>query len=279
MSPRDWRPITWLFVVFNIAMAIWFVTTVGGSEPVPVDECGAAAGDRSVCELEQNARSVSVPGGGENLGIWLGGSILLAVLWWATNQDIPHRPVWKVVKTVIGVALGGIMLVAGFMSLGDEARRSQARSALALFAEHLSDYTRDDTRSAGTSPYIHGRVIPVLVPTLTGIEGASINERLYLRLAGDLRAASPDEVATVVWTECGWSDSLYMGDFGSVTTYHQCECKVRLVDLSTDPPTAVRASRRFDMGDPPETLSADASRYSDCPWRDIASYLKELPRS
>jgi len=277
MSPRDWRPITWLLIVFTVAMAIWFVAAFRSTGGLSVTDCREAGEARAVCELEQGARALD-PGPAAIMGLWMGGAALLTVAWWATNRGIPHRRIWLVVKTVIGLALSGFLLLAGIIVYIHDSQESRALSALPGFEEHLSDYTPDITRPSAADPYLRDGVITLLVPRSTGVEGASINGRLYQMLPSGLRAGSPGEVSMVVRTECWWAGHLYMGNIGMSTTYYECQCEVELVDMSASPPTAVEVDRQFGTDDLPEEITAGDSYRWGCPWHDMATYLAALPR-
>jgi hypothetical protein len=259
-------------------MAIWFVATLQGTGGLSARTCEDAAEARAVCELERDAQAVD-PGPTAILLLWAGGAALLAVVWWATYRDIQHRPVWLVVKIVIGVALGGIILVTGIWGYFHDSRESRALSALPDFEAHLSDYTPDATQPSGADPYTQAGVITVLVPDPGGMENASINRRLYQLLPSDLRAGGPDQVSMVVRTECGWTGHLYLSNIGLSSTYYECRCEVALVDLSASPPTVVQVDRLFDAGELPENITEDGDRYRwGCPWHDISAYLAALPR-
>jgi len=277
MSPRDWRPITWVLIVFTVAMAIWFAATLRSTGALSARGCEDAAEARAVCELGGDAQAVD-PGPTAILLLWVGGAGLLAVVWWATNRDIPHRRIWLVVKTVIGLALGGIILVTGIWGYFHDSRESRALAALPDFEARLSDYLPDATQPSAADPYTRAGVITVLVPDPGGVENASINGRLYQFLSSDLRAGGPDQVGMVVRTECGWTGHQYMSNIGVSSTYYECECKLVLVDLSTSPPAAVEVNRLFGTGDLPENITGDDDHYRwGCPWHDIAAYLATLP--
>jgi hypothetical protein len=277
MQPREWRPITWVIVVFTVAMAIWFVAALkatGGLDAVTCEDTGEA---RGVCELEREAQALD-PGPTSILALWMGGAAVLAVVWWATNRDIPHRRIWLVVKTVIGLGVSGIMLVAGIVGYLDDSQESRALSALPGFDEHLTDYTPAATRPSAADPYLQDGVITLLVPRSTGVEDASINGRLYQILPSGLRAGSPGEVSMVVRTECWWAGHSYMHNIGISSNYYECKCEVELVDMSASPPTAVEVDRQFGTDDLPEEITAGDHYRWGCPWHDIATYLRGLPR-
>ena len=256
MSPRDWRPITWLLIVFTVAMAIWFVATLR-EQPAPFRSrtCEDAGEARAVCELEGDAQALD-PGPMAILVLWMGGAALLAVVWWVTNRDIPHRRIWLVVKTVIGLASA-----ASSWSPGSSGTSTTARSP---------GRSRHCPTSRSTSPTTHltppgprrptrtlrDGVITLLVPRSTGVEDASINGRLYQMLPSGLRAEGPDEVSMVVRTECWWAGHLYMNNIGASSTYYECQCEVGLVDLAASPPTVVEVDRQFGTGDLPENITA-----------------------
>ena len=277
MSPREWRPITWVIVVFTVAMAIWFVAALkatGSFDPITCEDAGEA---RGVCVLEKDAQALD-PGPSSILLVWMGGAAVLALVWWVTNRDIPHRRIWFVLKTVIGLALSGLLLLVGIVGYIQDSQESRALSALPGFEEHLSDYTPDITRPSAADPYLRDGVITLLVPRSTGVEDASINGRLYQMLPSGLRAGSPGEVSMVVRTECWWAGHSYMSDIGMSSNYYECQCEVGLVDMSASPPTAVEVDRQFGTEDLPEKITAGDSYRWGCPWHDIATYLRELPR-
>jgi hypothetical protein len=277
MSPRDWRPITWLLIIFTVAMTIWFVATLkatGGLAPATCEDAGEA---RGVCVLEKDAQALD-PGPSSILALWMGGAAVLAVVWWVTNRGIPHRRIWLVVKTVIGLALSGFLLLAGIIVYIHDSQESRALSALPGFEEHLSDYTPDITRPSAADPYLRDGVITLLVLRSTGVEGASINGRLYQMLPSGLRAGSPGEVSMVVRTECWWAGHLYMNNIGGSSTYYECQCEVELVDMSASPPIAVEVDRHFGTGHLPEEITAGENYRWGCPWHGMATYLAALPR-
>jgi hypothetical protein len=277
MAPREWRPITWAILVFNLVMIAWFVISVAGAEPASITSCEEPAQERSLCELERDAQALDTSASSPVL-IWAGGDILLAVVWWATNRRRKHRPIWKAVKIIVGVGLGGFVLAGGIILLIQGSDAGRAKSALPAFDEHLSAYAFATTAPSGADPYIRGRAITVLVPSGSGEANATVNGRLYQFLPASLRAENPTEVETVIRTDCDWLPSFYLGDMGASATYWQCQCEVELVDVSASPPTAVAVDRTFEGMEPPETLAGGGAHYSGCPWFDIAGYLADLPR-
>jgi hypothetical protein len=258
-------------------MIVWFLISMTGAEPASILSCEDLAQERSLCELEKSAQAVA-PDAFDPVLVWVGGNILLAVVWWATNPERKHRPLWKAVKIVVGVGLGGFVLAGGITLLIQDSDTARARSALPAFDEHLSAYTFATTAPSGADPYIRGRAITVLVPGASGEANATVNGRLYQFLPASLRAGSPTEVETVIRTDCDWLPSFYLGDMGTSATYRQCQCEVELIDVSASPPTVVAVDRMFEGKEAPETLAGGGARYSGCPWLDIASYLADLPR-
>lgn len=277
MQPREWRPITWVIVVFTAACAIWFVATLkttGGLDPVSCDDAGEA---RGVCVLEGDAQALD-PGPSPILALWMGGAAVLALVWWVTNRDIPHRRIWFVLKTVIGLALSGLFLLVGIFGYMQDSQESRALSALPAFDEHLTDYTPAATRASAADPYLRDGVITLLVPRSAGVEDASINGRLYQMLPSGLRAGNPGEVSMVVRTECWWVGHSYASNIGLASNYYECQCNLGLVDLTTSPPTVVGVDRQFGTEDLPEKMTGGDHYRWRCPWHDIATYLADLPR-
>lgn len=81
MRPMGWRWITWLILLFSGAMVLWASTRAGSpldcAEHVP----GSAA--REACELQQDIRSgIGLFAVGV---VWVGGTLVLGVLWLATR--------------------------------------------------------------------------------------------------------------------------------------------------------------------------------------------------
>jgi hypothetical protein len=150
-------------------------------------------------------------------------------------------------------------------------------SALRPFNEHLAEYTAATEHLSG-GEYIRGGIIPVNVPP-PGDGEASVNRGLYERLPKELRAASPEDAGTAVWTECDYQVTTYhpIGELaGSDTHYYQCYCEVTLVDLSIS--KIVSSGNVFDGREAPPSLEAGKEEYGECPWEEIGDYLAALPR-
>jgi hypothetical protein len=80
-----WRWITWAILLFSGAMLIWASTRIGGG----LDCAGYAPGTaaREACELQSDVRSgIGVFAIGV---VWLGGALVLGVVWLVTRP--PRR--------------------------------------------------------------------------------------------------------------------------------------------------------------------------------------------
>ena len=87
MSTVRWRWISWVMVLFSGAMLLWAVTRVGGLDCAQYAP-GTAA--RDACELRQDVRA--------GLGlfavgvVWVGGTLVLGVIWLATRPPKRRCP-------------------------------------------------------------------------------------------------------------------------------------------------------------------------------------------
>jgi hypothetical protein len=76
-----WRWITWLILLFSGAMLLWASTRVGSPLDCAQHPAGSAA--RDACELQRDIRSgIGLFAVGV---VWIGGTLVLAVIWLGTR--------------------------------------------------------------------------------------------------------------------------------------------------------------------------------------------------
>jgi hypothetical protein len=97
---------------------------------------------------------------------------------------------------------------------------------------------------------------------------------LHFDLPGDLRAAGPAEVTTVVWLR--WSKNT-VGTYSTGGQAHQWSCDVTVIDLAT---RTTLGSQRFMGSAPPRSFYGrrGESRSGDKPTEQVLSYLRNFPR-
>lgn len=81
----EWRPLTWVIVVWNVLMAVWLVSTLASGADTCSDEFGSA---RDACEAG------AAVGGGIAVAFVLFvaamGDVILGVIWTATKKNEPQ---------------------------------------------------------------------------------------------------------------------------------------------------------------------------------------------
>jgi len=152
---------------------------------------------------------------------------------------------------------------------------------LAPFQPYLNEYIYLPGEEAGDpvqqifranptdNPYLHGKVVPVK------LGGDGELDEFYFWLPKTLRAASPDEVGSVIWLYCtGHPETVSVTDSRGVTVVWVSvdaatiwNCDVAVIDRSSQ---AMIAKQSFK-----ETSD---SGYQDALYKDIVEYIIGLPR-
>jgi len=183
-----------------------------------------------------------------------------------------RRPPWML-PVIVLIGVGTVAYVV-FMLV----RGIGLTTALRPFNEHLAEYTAATEQISGAG-YIRVGVIPVSVPLSSDGE-TTINRDLYEELPEELRAATPEDAGTAVWTACDHRVTNYYDvgglSYESDTHYYQCYCEVTVVDLAIS--KIVDSGNVFDGREAPYSLEAGKEEYGECPWGEIADYLAALPR-
>ena len=135
---------------------------------------------------------------------------------------------------------------------------------LAPFKAHLSEYTVAAEDLPGEA-YIRGKVIPV------DLRKNEIDFVFYYELPKTMRAASPEEVQTVVARDCTTSQ---VGTYTRGGGAHRWTCKLQVIDLTVPRVVAVET---FVGSDPPRTKSGSGKAYGSKPTQETIDYLISLP--
>ena len=138
-------------------------------------------------------------------------------------------------------------------------------SRLDPFKAHISEYTAVTEYQEGET-YIRGKIIPV------NIRDNAIDFILYYELPKDLRAASPEEVRTVIEQVCTASS---VGTYTRGGGAYRWTCKLKVIDLSI---SKILEEKTFTGSEPPRTTSGSKSQYGSKPSAEIMAYLTALPR-
>jgi hypothetical protein len=168
---------------------------------------------------------------------------------------------WIVVGVLVLLIAPGAFFVA--KTLLSERRQSRAA---APFEEHINEYLTAPKAGAPTNQKARGKFITV-----------DVNERrvdrLYFELPPELRAASPDEVATVVWLD--WREEK-VGEYSGGKPACVEWCDVTVIDRQQN---VTLAKKQFKGGDPPKTLKTTFIKgVGPRPYKEIADYLASLCR-
>lgn len=173
-------------------------------------------------------------------------------------------------KSSIG-CLGCLAIIIVFVIvaviIGVITQQRQA-SVVAPFKSHLSEYASMSGLkpiSPTVSPYIKGKVIVI------DIDEKDIDD-CFFDLPSDLRAASPEEVGTVIWLD--WGEVL-IGRYTDGAGGYQITCKVTVIDKAK---TAIVGEATFKGSEPPSVKSGSGDRTGDKPTDDVSDYIKTLPR-
>jgi hypothetical protein len=167
---------------------------------------------------------------------------------------------WIVVAVLVALIAPGTYFVVTSLWTG----QSQSRET-APFEKHIDDYlTAPKTGGTGTSQKARGKIVPV------DVQERHV-DRLYFELPKELRAASPDDVATVVWL--AWREEK-VGEYDGGKPACIERCDVTVIDRQQN---AVVAKKEFRGGEPPKTLKSNFTKgVGPRPYKEIADYLVSL---
>ena len=161
-------------------------------------------------------------------------------------------------------ALWFLSFIAAFMAFA-VARYLVLESRLDPFDAHLSEYTTATEYQPG-DPYIRGKLLPM------DIRQGTIDFVFYQELPRDLRAASPEEVGTVVNRDCVASS---VGTYTRGGGAYRWACELKLIDLSI---SRILKGPTITGSEPPPTKMGSGDEYGSDPLPEIVAYLVALPR-
>jgi len=173
-------------------------------------------------------------------------------------------------------ALAFVLLVATALFLSGCVDVYDQRDALVPFLPYMDEY-----REAGKAvdaeggPYIRGKVL-VLRPDEVEPEDGDQHFMMniaYFGLPEELRAATPEEVGTVVWVRCG---EKAVGTYTDGTSAYQGYCVVTVTDWTL---RSTVGQQLFEGIEPKSYKTGPGSRHAGEPatWK-IVEWLAALPR-
>jgi hypothetical protein len=167
----------------------------------------------------------------------------------------------KADKIKLLMVVCGIVAVLGYLGVKSMVKASQVKP----FENHLSEYVSvPELKDATESPYIAGKIIPI------DTKNKEVDD-VYFELPENLKAEGPEEVGTVMWTEC---HNITVGKYADGAEGYQIMCMVTLIDKENH----VRfAPKGFIGSKPPQSKKGAGSRYGSKPDKDIVEYLATLP--
>ena len=167
---------------------------------------------------------------------------------------------WIAVGVLIALIAPGAYFVIQSLWTG----QSQSRE-IAPFEARIDDYLAvPKPGGPATGQKARGKIIPV------DFQERRV-DRLYFELPKELRAASPDDVATVVWLT--WREEKVSEYEGGKPAYVE-RCEVSVIDRKEN---VVLGKKEFRGGDPPKALSRNLSKgVGPRPYKEIADYLVSL---
>jgi hypothetical protein len=171
-----------------------------------------------------------------------------------------HLAVWVIAISLFFATLlsVGVFFLVRFANRSAEAAR---------FEGHIRDYLTIPKEQFQLGEYLRGQVVAIDVGT------REVDEDVFFDLPAGLRAATPEEVGTVVLLKWGTKMvGMYTGPngFGGVADAQTCE--VTVIDRSIP---AVVARRSFQGHDPPTHYNG--TRTGPKPVEEVVNFLTGLP--
>jgi hypothetical protein len=181
------------------------------------------------------------------------------------SLSVPAADNW-VRLILVGVALLLVLIALGAVGAWWLYRSAQTAPFQASMTAYLSP-------PAGAAPAGQHPIMGKMVVVDTNKR--DVDWDTFFSLPDDLRAAKPQEVGTIVWTNWGKAlDQQYEYE-GHVPAYHQT-CHVTVIDRKT---RTMLYERQFQGSDPPQRISESASEgVGSKPTQEVLDFLKGLPR-
>jgi hypothetical protein len=171
-------------------------------------------------------------------------------------------------KVKIGAIVGGVLLVlfgllVVFVGIPEANRRAEARER---FAPFMGEFTDDSQfHEADGEAYVTGK-LAVIDMAENDLDDTHFNYKL-----DELRAASPEEVGTIVWLEC---KEQLRGTYDSGSKGYRWACGVTTIDKGEG---AIVGQETIYGEDPPDSKRSRGDWHGSRPTDDIIAYITELP--
>jgi hypothetical protein len=184
-------------------------------------------------------------------------------------SDASHRLWFKMKKrSLLFLAVGVVVVLLTMLApTGCRVVGEERASWAASFEPHLGEYLPGSLRPEQASEATYIRDGLVLVNEGTG----ELDELNYFKALADLRAASPEEVGTVVWTKYSRSLDHWTRSILGTTNYYNNQIHITVVDFIDK---KVWGSVVFNS-----PLPVDAEPIDDSPLTErVIEFLQSLPR-
>jgi hypothetical protein len=177
--------------------------------------------------------------------------------------------VWKKSHIVLGAVLAGTLALTLVIVSVCLVVRATGRSAhAALFQGHIQEYLSITREQREQGEYLRGKVIVVN----TGDKEVDCD--VFFELPSELRAATPEEVGTIVRLKWGTKMvGMYVSGRGSEGAADAQTCEVTVIDKSIP---AIVAWRSFQGDDPP--MHFTGARTGPKPVKAVVDFITSLPR-
>jgi hypothetical protein len=168
-------------------------------------------------------------------------------------------------QVLILVVVLAVLIVPGAIFVIKDLRKGQSEEReIAPFTSHIDEYLTPPKQSTVVNQKGRGGVVPIDTKEKRV-------DRLYFELPKNLRAASPDAVATVVWLE--WREE-QVGQYAEGVPSCIERCDVTVIDKAQG---VVIGKKQFKGGDPSATIKKNLSKgVGPRPYKEIVDYVASL---
>lgn len=137
---------------------------------------------------------------------------------------------------------------------------------LSSFEDHIDEYTNlSGLKGDPGDIYLIGKILPVNKST-------KAIDLLYFELPNDLRAASPEEVETILWVEC---EGKVVNTYTDGAEARRIDCVLTIINKASN---TMIVQTTFRGEPPPGSKSGSGDRSGSRPTEDMVKYITTLPR-
>jgi hypothetical protein len=184
------------------------------------------------------------------------------------NDRKPAMEEYMSTKVKIGAIVGGILLVlfglfVVFVGIPEAKERAATRERFAPFMEEFTNSSQ--FHESDGEAYIIGK-IAVINKTESDLDDTHFSYKL-----DELRAASPEDVGTIVWLEC---KEQLRGTYDSGSKGYRWACDVTTIDKGEG---VIVGQEKIYGDDPPDSKRSRGDWHGSRPTDNIIAYIAELP--